>query len=100
MCTEKDVSPWGYLSAFIAGFLVIMGVGYASCLFFYGPNVIHDPEAQKKIESIAPFAMMFQFLLFVYVRRRIERIPDYQDDDDDNNFPPDNGGKKDLSYFR
>ena len=99
MCVEKGVSPWGYLAGFVSGFVLILLVAYAGCVYFYGPNVLHDPEAQKKIESMTPFAMMFQFLLFILFRRRIENIPDYHDEDDDNNLPPD-GGKKDLSYFR
>ena len=98
MCTEKGISPWGYVSGFVGGFLLILLIAYAGCVYFYGPNVLHDPEAQKKIESMTPFAMMFQFLLFILFRRKIESIPDYHDEDDDNT--PTDGGKKDLSYFR
>jgi hypothetical protein len=58
-----------------------------------------DADAQKEVQSLTPFTMLFDFLLFLYFRRRIDRLPDYHDEDDDNNLPP-NGGKKDLSYFR
>jgi hypothetical protein len=98
MCIEKEVSPWGYLGGFVTGFLLIIGAAYAGCLYFYGVNLMHDPDAQKKMETMAPFAMMFQFLLFIFFRKRIENIPDYHDEDDDNS--PTEGGKKDLSYFR
>ncbi len=99
MCMEKGISPWGYLGGFVGGFVLILLAAYAGCVYFYGPNLMHDPEAQKKIESMTPFAMMFQFLLFIFFRNRIDNIPDYHDEDDDNN-PPSDGGKKDLSYFR
>ena len=101
MCTEKEVSPWAYLGGFVTGFFLIIFAAFAGCLFFFGPNLMHEADAQKKIDSMTPFAMLFQFLLFLFFRRRIERLPDYHDEDDDNNLPPNDGnGKKDLSYFR
>ena len=101
LCVEKEVSPWGYLGGFVAGFILIMLAAFAGCLFFFGPHLMNDPDAQKKLESMTPFAMMFQFLLFVFLRRRIERLP-FPGEDDDNNVPPSGGGRegKDFSYFR
>ena len=101
LCVEKEISPWGYLGGFVSGFVLIIAAALGACLFFFGPNVMHDPEALKKLESMTPFALMFQFLLFLYFRRRIERIP-FQDEDDDSNVPPTGGGRegKDFSYFR
>jgi hypothetical protein len=99
MATEKGVSPWGYLVGFISGFFVIIFATIAAIIFFYGIHVLADADAQKEVQSLTPFTMLFDFLLFLYFRRRIDRLPDYHDEDDDNNLPP-NGGKKDLSYFR
>ena len=99
MAVEKGVSPWGYLGGFIAGFFLIIFASVAAIIFFYGTHVLSDADAQKEVQSITPFTMLFHFLLFLYFRRRIESIPDYNDEDDDNNLPP-NDGKKDLSYFR
>ena len=99
MAVEKGLSPWGYLGGFVAGFFVVIFASVAAIIFFYGVHVLGDADAQKEVNSITPFTMLFHFLLFLYFRRRIERIPDYNDEDDDNNLPP-NDGKKDLSYFR
>jgi len=99
MCAEKGISPWNYLAGFVTGFFIIILAVWGISVYFFGPNFLHDADAHKKIESMSPFAMMFQFLLFLFFRRKIERLPDYHDEDDDNNLPP-NGGKKDLSYFR
>jgi len=98
---EREISPWAYLGGFFSGFVLIILAALGACLFFFGPNVMRDPEALKKLESVTPFALMFQFLLFLYFRRRIERVP-FHDEDDDNNTPSNGGGRagKDFSYFR
>ena len=100
MAVDKGLSPWGYIGGFITGFFLIIFSTAAAIVFFYGRNVLHSPDAQKEIESFMPFAMLFDFLLFLFFRWRIERIPDYNDDDDDHHMPPNDGEKKDLSYFR
>ena len=100
MCVEKGISPWNYLAGFVTGFVLIILAAWGVSVYFFGPNFLHDLDAQKEIESMSPFAMMFQFLLFLFFRRRIERMPDLHDEDDDHNLPNDGNGKKDLSYFR
>ena len=100
MCTEKGVSPWSYLTGFITGFLLIIMATWSIINFLFGRNAINDPEMQKTILALWPFAMLFHFLLFVFFRRKISRIPDYPDDKDDSHTPPPSSGKKDLSYFR
>jgi len=100
MSVEKGISPWNYLAGFISGFFLIIMAAWGVTVYFFGPNFMHDADAQKKIESMTPFAMMFQFLLFLFFRRKIDRLPDLHDEDDDNNLPNDGKEKKDLSYFR
>ena len=99
MAVEKGISTWGYLGGFIAGFFLIILATVAAIIFFYGTHVLNDPDAAREVQSLTPFTMLFHFLLFLFFRRKIERMPDYHDEDDDNNLPP-NDGKKDLSYFR
>lgn len=101
LAIEKGVSPWGYVGGFVAGYFVIIVATVAAIVFFYGTHVLSDADAPKEVQSVTPFAMLFDFLLFLYFRRRLERMPDYHDEDDDNTPPSaGNGGKKDLSYFR
>jgi hypothetical protein len=102
MCDERGVSPWAYLATFIAGyFLVFFGTSVA-VIITYGPNIIHDPDMEKKVMNFVPFIFVFHFLLFYLFWRRLSRIKPYSDEDDDNQLPPPPppGNKKDLSYFR
>jgi hypothetical protein len=100
MCAEKGISPWSYLLGFITGFFLVLFATSAAIIFVYGSNVMSDPDAMKKIASFSPFAMMFHFLLFIFFRHKISRIPDYNDEDDETHLPPPASGNKDLSYFR
>lgn len=100
LAVEKGVSPWAYIGGFVTGFFVIIVATAVAVIFFYGRHVLNDADAQKEVESLTPFTLLFDFLLFLFFRWRLDRIPDYGDDDDDNNLPPNDGDKKDLSYFR
>ena len=98
MCAEKGISPWKYLIGFVLGFfLVLFGIS-AAMIFIYGPTVVNDPEVESKVMAFAPFAMLFQFLLFVFFRVKINRAAPAKDDNDDAPPPP-ASEKKDLSYF-
>lgn len=102
MCNERGLSPWGYLAAFIAGyFLVFFGTSIA-VIVAYGPNIINDPDAEKKVMNFIPFIFLFHGLLFFLFWRKLSRIKTYGDEDDDNTHlpPPPSKDKKDLSYFR
>ncbi|MDB5284626.1 MAG: hypothetical protein JWO06_3701 [Bacteroidota bacterium] len=100
MCAEKGISPWSYLIGFVTGFFLILFLTSAAIVFFYGPNILNDPEAGKEIMSFTLPAILFQFMLFLFFRRKISRISDYHDEDDETHTPPSDGTKKDLSYFR
>ena len=100
MAVEKGVSPWAYVGGFVGGFFAIIVATAFAIIFFYGKHVLSDADAVKEVESFTPFTMMFDFLLFLFFRWKLDRIPDYGDDDDDNNPPQNDGEKKDLSYFR
>ena len=99
MCEEKGISPWNYLMGFVGGFILVLFATSAAIMFFYGPNIINDPDAAKKIMAFTPFAMLFHFLLFIFFRRKISRVDTFNDEDD-THTPPPSDGKKDLSYFR
>ena len=100
MCAEKGISPVNYLVGFVTGFfIVLLGVAVAiACI--YGPNIMNDPDANKKILAFTPFALLFHFLLFIFFRRKIAKVADFHDEDDNHTPNPPTGEKKDLSYFR
>src|SRR5438105_4908945 len=100
MCAEKGISPWSYLTGFVTGFILVLFATSAAIVYFYGQNVINDPEVSKKVMVFAPFALMFHFLLFIFFRHKIARIPDFHDEDEEKHIPPPANGKGDFSYFR
>lgn len=102
MCAEKGISPWSYITGFVTGFFLVLFATSALVVMIYGPNIVNDPDAAKKLLLFSPFAMLFHFLLFIFFRRKIARIPDFNDDEDDNDHlpPPSDREKKDFSYFR
>ncbi len=99
MCADRGISPFKHLIGFITGFFLILFATSFALVMVYGQNVINDPEVEKKVMLFAPFAMMFQFLLFVFFRLKIARAPIHRNDDDEPTHPSD-GEKKDFSYFR
>ncbi len=100
MCSERGISPWSYLVGFVSGFFLILFATSAALVLMYGQNVINDPEVETKVMAMAPFAMLFQFLLFVFFRVKIGRTRINKKDDEDTPPPPPAKEKKDLSYFR
>ncbi len=101
MCDERGISPWSYLTGFVAGFVLILFLTSAAIVYLYGQNVLNDPDLQKKIIFFTPVALVCDLLLFLFMRRKISKVGVYHDDDDDSNMPPPpSNEKKDLSYFR
>jgi hypothetical protein len=102
LCEERGLAPWNYLAGYITGWFVVLLVTSIAIVVVYGQNIIHDPDAAKKILIFTPFTLLFHFLLFIFFRHRITSItaPEYIEHDDDmpSNGPPKE--KKDLSYFR
>ena len=103
MASEKGLSPTPYILNYLAiFFFVIITFG---CIFLsvYGSNALKDEEGIKAAMMFEPFAILFEFFLFIYFRKRIQKARAQEDDNDDftpptppSNKPP----KKDLSYFR
>ncbi|HWB65163.1 MAG TPA: hypothetical protein VG603_16730 [Chitinophagales bacterium] len=104
MCDERGISPWRYLAGFVGGFFLILFGTSLAIVIVYGQNILKDPDMQRKIMMFTPVALGLHFLLFLFVRRKIERIPVYgREEDDDSHLPPPPpppSEKKDLSYFR
>ena len=99
MCVERGISPWNHLIGFVTGFFLILFATSFTIVVVYGQNIISDPDVEKKVMLFAPFAMLFHFLLFIFFRMKISRVPLHKDEDDEPHHPTDSG-KKDFSYFR
>jgi hypothetical protein len=97
---NKGLSPWPYLMNYLAGFfLMAVVIGYTAMALF-GKDLLQDEEAMKKALALEPFAVLFEVLLFLYLRNRIAKAKVVYEDDDTDDTPPPPGDKKDLSYFR
>ena len=99
LCLEKGISPWNHIVGFIMGFILILFATSFAIVMVYGQNIINDPDVATKVMLFAPFAMLFQFLLFIFFRLKINRLPLHHDEHDEPK-PPKDTDKKDIYYFR
>jgi len=70
MCEDRGITPWGYLTAFITGFMIINLATAGVIIYMYGPNVMNDPDAPKKLAIFTPVMLFFHFALFYFLRRK------------------------------
>ena len=113
MAQSYNITPWKWIIRYVAAFFgsyIALSLGIIA---FYGQSVVKDMAALEKISiSIEPFVLLYQFVLFFFLRTRIVRYVHILDQIDkknnNNNFPDppaptkDNNNKeqKDFSYFR
>lgn len=100
MASLKGVSPRPYILNFVAAYLVLNFILVLFIMNIFGINFLQDPALVSKILIAAPFAILFQILLFIWMRRKIQRLPDNGTDDDSPPPTSPKPEKKDLSYFR
>ena len=103
MATEKGLSPTPYILNYLAIFFFVI-ITFA-CIFsaVYGSNALIEEEGFKAAMMFQPFAILFEFFLFISLRKRIQKAKLKHDGEDDFTppAPPDSKPpKKDLSYFR
>jgi len=96
----KGISSRPYLLNFIAIYLLINFIMVLAIMSIFGMNFIENPEAVNKVLMAAPFTILFEFLLYAWMRRRIQRLPDEPQDEEPYEEEPKDTPKKDLSYFR
>ena len=98
MSVAKRVSPWPYVLNFVA----IFSLSSFLLVFFLYRFMGFTGNIQEWGNTLKPytsFILLFEFMLFIFFRQKIVRLPDYHDGEDDSNLSA-SGGKKDLSYFR
>lgn len=109
MADNKGVSPWPYVLNFTGIFVaVVFAITVVmSTVLNIDLSDMKNPENLKKLIWVQPFVLLFEVMLFLFFRHRINRIPDFNEDDDttsnnnhDNTPPNPPKEKKDLSYFR
>lgn len=95
---EKGIPALPYVLKYIAGFFVMLfGIG-AIILSIWGQGFMENEDAQKQAMWLEPFAILFEIILYLYLRNRIERVKVIYEEDEDTSSKPDD--KQDLSYFR
>ena len=102
MARERGISPLPYILNYLAIFFLMM-MAFGFTLFsIYGPDVLKSEEGIMTAAKFEPFAIMFEVFLFIYFRKRLQKvsIPSADDTGDFTPPPPPSKEKKDLSYFR
>jgi hypothetical protein len=107
MAQSYNISPWKWIIRYVAAFFgsyLALSIGI---VMFYGQSIVKDMAALEKISlAIEPFILLYQFVLFFFLRTRIvsyvHKLDLLDKNDNNNNHFPDPPGKdqKDFSYFR
>jgi hypothetical protein len=101
MARERGISAMPYILNYVAAFFVMMFLILYTFLSMYGVEGYKNPESLNAMMVFEPFAIMFEVFLFIYFRKRIQKVPVQANDDSDFTPPaPISKNKKDLSYFR
>lgn len=101
MARERGISPWPYVLNYLAAFFVMMMTFAFIFLNFFGVDALKDEQAIKTAMMFEPFAIIFEVFIFIYFRKRIQKIVANNNDSNDFNPPAEPPKeKKDLSYFR
>jgi hypothetical protein len=105
MSRERGISSTPYVLNYVAAFFVMMAVLLYTFFSIYGVEGLKDEQSLKAMMMFEPFAIMFEVFVFIYFRKRIQKMPIRTGDDNDFTPPPPppspfGKNKKDLSYFR
>ena len=107
MARERGISSMPYVLNYLAAFFIMMSVMlYVFFSIYDGVAAMQDPEALKGMMMLEPFAILFEVFVFIYFRKRIQKVAIVSDNDNDATPPPPSPSspfskkKKDLSYFR
>lgn len=96
---EKGLPPWPYIGQFVAGFVaigIVLGVAIVS---IWGADFLQNEDTLKKATMLSPFAILFEVILYIIIRKRIQKVQvEYEDDEP--TPPRPSKDKPDLSYFR
>lgn len=99
MAHERGLPAMPYLLNYLAGFFLIAVVTAYTAMMLFGKDLLHNEEAMRNALMLEPFAILFEVILFIYLRNKIRKAK-VELNDDDNYEPPPPREKKDLSYFR
>lgn len=95
----KGLGPWRYIGQFWAGFIAIGFILAMIAIYLWGVDFMKNEETLKSAAKLSPFAIMFEILLYIVIRKRIQHVKVvYEEDEPAQPSPKDD--KPDLSYFR
>lgn len=93
---DKGIPAWPYVLRYLSGFFIIIFAIGMVIINVWGQDFMNNEDAQKQAVWLEPFAMMFEILLYIYLRSRIARVKVIYEEDE----PTTPNDKQDLSYFR
>lgn len=100
MANERGLSGLPYILNYLAGFFLLAIIIGFTAMYIFGPDLLQNEEAMNKALALEPFAVLFEVLLFIYLRNKIRKTPVRYEEDDTPEPPTPPREKKDLSYFR
>jgi hypothetical protein len=100
MANQRGLSGLPYILNYLAGFFLLAIIIGFTAMYIFGPDLLQNEEAMKKALALEPFAVLFEVLLFIYLRNKIGKAKVRNEEDDRPEPPTPPKEKKDLSYFR
>lgn len=100
MANERGLSGLPYILNYLAGFFLLVIIVVFTAMYLFGPDLLKNEEDMKKALALEPFAVLFEVLLFIYLRNLIRKAQVVYEEDDTPEPPSPPKEKKDLSYFR
>lgn len=96
---EKGLSPWKYIGQFVLGFIAIGFIFAMIAIYIWGIDFMKNEESLRSAAKLSMFTILFEILLYIIIRKRIDRVQVMYEDDEPT--PPNTkDDKPDLSYFR
>lgn len=98
LAQKKGVSPWPYILNYVGAVMLVCFLLAYTFASLYGREALQTEDGLRKALYFAPISIAFEILLYVYFRKKLQKISVVDKDED--NFTPPPPPKKDLSYFR
>lgn len=103
---KYNISPYRWVIMYVVSFIsTVIGVSLV-LISFYGESIMKDlPHLQRISLWLEPFIMLYQVVLYFFLRNRMLKYVQILDRIEDHNNRQKPGGpdpqdQKDLSYFR
>ncbi|MBS1613520.1 MAG: hypothetical protein JST49_11930 [Bacteroidetes bacterium] len=93
---EKGLDARRYVLQYVVGFISIMFLLGVVVALLFGPDYMSPQNIAEHVMWLAPFTLLAELMLYLYLRRRIDKVVVVYEEDE----PTTPNDKQDLSYFR